>query len=101
MNEPPPLPESRRCSRCGATIQSAANFCHASGAAVPKSIPTPQGQTNNNPPKSRRKKKAMLELLLLFIALLVIAIGYIVYAVNTGKRPSAQQKSDDERGFDE
>ena len=41
----------------------------------------------------------MLELLLLFIALLVIAIGYIVYAVNTGKRPSAQQKSDDERGL--
>lgn len=73
-----PLTESyRRCSQCGASIQSAANFCLACGAAVPKSVPRP------------RENRRVLAMLLLFIF-----IGFIVYAVNTARRRPAQQTSE-------
>jgi rRNA maturation endonuclease Nob1 len=37
LMEEPPLPESRSCSRCGASIQADANFCHMCGASLQKS----------------------------------------------------------------
>jgi hypothetical protein len=87
MNEPPPLPENLWCSRCGASVQPAANFCYTCGAAVPKSVPTSQG-LDNEPSKSRPKNRPVLAMLLLFIF-----IGFIVYAVSMTTRESAQQPS--------
>jgi hypothetical protein len=87
MNEPPPLRESHRCSRCGATIQPAANFCHACGAALGKPVATPQVVTDNTR-KSRPKNRPLLATL---IAL--IFIGITLYAIYTGLYEQRQHAS--------
>jgi hypothetical protein len=46
VNETPPLPENRWCSRCGASIQPDANFCQTCGVAVPKPVLTSEGLAN-------------------------------------------------------
>jgi hypothetical protein len=77
MNEPPPLPQSNSCSRCGARIQPTANFCHTCGAAVDKL------------PKSRPKNRPLLAT---FLALIFIGFtGYIIY---TGLHEQPRQASD-------
>src|SRR5437773_9794143 len=85
MNEPPPLLESRWCSRCGASIQPGANFCHACGAAVTKSALTPQSLANK-PPASRPKNRPVLAMVLM-----LGFIGLIVYAVYETNKESAPQ----------
>jgi hypothetical protein len=94
MSQPPPIPASvdspnpLGCSRCGASIQPAANFCHACGTAVPKSVPTPPKGPTVKPRKSSPKNRAALALLI------VGFIGWVVYAVyDTNKPQSAQQTS--------
>jgi hypothetical protein len=69
MNEPPPLPEGRWCSRCGANIPADANFCHACGASVPKSVSTPQGPTHKTmrPVKTIARVSVVILLLWIFI----------------------------------
>jgi hypothetical protein len=72
----PLLPESRRCSGCGVSIQPAASFCPACGVAVPKSVPTLQGSNN----RTALKKLLMLSF-----------IGFVAYAAyDTIKRQPAQ-----------
>src|SRR5437588_799436 len=57
MNQPPPLPESRGCSRCGTSIQADANFCHACGAPAQK-LPAPPQSLRQEPSTLHPKNKS-------------------------------------------
>jgi zinc-ribbon domain len=84
MNQPPPLPPSHSCSRCGATIASDVNFCPACGAALATASHRPQ----TSPRGSHTKFFGCL-----LSALIVggIALAAIVMSVLNLQRPNVRQ----------